>query len=197
MPAQLRRLCRGLDTTETIDIRDRAMILLQFACGWRSAEVVSLDLANVRFTSAGLAVTLGASKTDQDGSEGRYVGLPKGQHELTCPVRALRAWVNVRGSEEGPLFCRINFPSGRVFAHRRLHPKVVRARLQLALEKIGEPANAYGSHSLRSGMVTTCIERGESELAIIQRTGHKNLETLKKYVRPAQAFRRDLLAGVL
>ncbi|MBV9082618.1 MAG: hypothetical protein JOZ62_08085 [Acidobacteriaceae bacterium] len=36
-----------------------------------------------------------------------------------------------------------------------------------------------------------------THLAIIQRTGHKNLETLKKYVRPAQAFRRDLLAGVL
>ena len=95
------------------------------------------------------------------------------------------------------MFCRINFPSGRVFPQTRIHPEVVRRRLHLALERIGEPANAYGSHSLRSGMVTTCIERGESELAIIQRTGHKNLETLKKYVRPAQAFRRDLLAGVL
>lgn len=192
---QLRRLCRFLDSGDVIDVRDRAMILLQFAAGWRRSEVASLWLRDVGFERRGLVVRLGASKTDQDGGEGREVGIEHGERELTCPVRALRSWLRVRGDWDGPLFCRVH-ASGKVLC-AGLSGRVFNDRLKRCLDGVGIDSSSYSSHSLRAGMVTAGIERGASETLIMLRTGHKSLATMRRYVRVAQAFRVNPLAGVL
>jgi integrase len=194
-PSQLRRLSRKLSDGSPISTRDRALFLLQFAAGWRCSEVAGLELADVRFTRSGFVLTLGASKGDQDGREGRIVGIPRGSHALTCPVEALRAWLEVRGRWPGPLFCRLD-PRGHVVECGFLGD-TINERLKLALAKIGVDPAAYGSHSLRAGMVTAGIARGSSESLIMLRTGHKSLVTMRRYVRIGQAFHRDPLAGVL
>src|SRR5713101_6237524 len=88
-------------------LRDRALLLVGFAGAFRRSELVALDVADIQFTDDGLVVTLRRSKTDQEG-EGRKVGIPHGSKPQTCPVRALRAWLEAAGISEGPLFRSVN-----------------------------------------------------------------------------------------
>lgn len=74
--------------------RDQALLLVGFAGAFRRSELVSLNHADVAFTLEGVTITLRRSKTDQEG-QGRKVGLPYGSRLETCPVRALRAWLDV------------------------------------------------------------------------------------------------------
>jgi hypothetical protein len=48
-------------------------------------------------------VTLRRSKTDQEG-QGATKGISFGSNPGTCPVRALRAWLDTAGLVDGPLF---------------------------------------------------------------------------------------------
>jgi site-specific recombinase XerD len=177
------------------DMRDHAMLLLTFASGWRRSEIVALRLCDVWFERKGLRLRLGASKTDRDGSEGREIGIPLGSDPLTCPVRTLRKWVEKRGAWSGPLFTRIS-QAGFV-EHSGLSGEVVNKRLKKALKSIGKEVSKYGAHSLRAGMVTAAAENGAELAAIMQRTGHKSVQMVLRYIRPARVFRADPLKGVL
>jgi integrase len=190
---QLRRIAKAFHSLNPLDIRDRAMLLVCFASGWRCSELVSLDLRDIKYVKEGIILRLGKSKTDQEG-KGRLVGVNYGKRPLTCPVRALNEWLGTRGVWAGPLFTRLD---GSKVQRERLDSDGVRRAVKRGFELIGEDATTFGAHSLRAGMITTSIENGASETAIMQRTGHKCYETLRRYVRPAQVFRFDPLAGVL
>lgn len=195
-PAQLRRVSKLLKQRNRLtDIRDRAMILLCFASGWRRAEIRSLDFRDVQWVPQGITLWLGKSKTDQEG-EGRLVGIQYGRRELTCPLLALEEWLDVRGSWDGPLFTSLNSRKN-IFTERRLHDDALRRALKSALAKVGENPKPFGAHSLRAGMITASAEAGATETSIMQRTGHKCYETLRRYVRPATVFRANPLRRVL
>jgi site-specific recombinase XerD len=66
-------------------IRDRALLLIGFAGAFRRSELVALDVADLKFQTEGLLVTLRRSKTDQEGV-GRPVAIPDGAHPETCPL---------------------------------------------------------------------------------------------------------------
>lgn len=199
-PEQLRLMSAFLETSaELLDVRDRALLVFGFALGWRSAELVSLDLADVRFVSSGVRVRLRHSKTDQQ-ALGREVGIPPGREPLTCPVRALRAWLKVRGDWPGPLFAGIKnvFGARSLVTRRRLGESAVIDTVRRHLKHIGvRDLWAYGSHSLRVGMITASAEGGAGLIEIMERSGHRHVKAVLRYVRPAEAFRRDPLAGVL
>src|SRR5208337_108929 len=74
----------------TKDARDRALLLIGFAGGFRRSEIVALDCEDVEPVRQGLIVTLRRSKTDQ-GGVGRKVGIPFGRTRH-CPVLALDRW---------------------------------------------------------------------------------------------------------
>src|SRR5207244_6781834 len=84
-------------------LRDRAILLIGFAGAFRRSELAGLTLADVQFTNDGLVVILRHSKTDQEG-EGYLKGIPYGSTLATCPVRALRGWLDASGIIAGPLF---------------------------------------------------------------------------------------------
>lgn len=194
-PAQLRQVSQVLLNRQTpSDVRDRAVILLGFACGWRRSELVSLDLRDVHWTSEGIQIWLAKSKTDQE-ADGRSVGVQYGEHRLTCPLQALRDWLELRGRWAGPLFT--NVTPGQRITEKRLQGDTIRRALKRALSLIGEDPTFYGAHSLRSGMITAAIEAGASETAVMHRTGHRSYTMMRRYVRPATVFRSNPLAGVL
>lgn len=195
-PSQLGRISKAFVGQDTpLDKRDRAMVLLCFALGWRCSEIVSLDLNDAERQEEGLLVHLGKSKTDQDG-QGRSVGVHYGQAELTCPVRALEDWLSVRGSWQGPLFIQFR-KNNHTVTPLRVDSDGVRRAVKRGLRLIGDEAERFGAHSLRAGMITASIKAGATETAIMQRTGHRSYATLRRYVRPAQAFMSNPLAGVL
>jgi integrase len=73
-------------------IADRAILLIGFAGAFRRSELVALDIADLQFTPAGVVITLRRSKTHQEG-RGMSKGIPMGLFPTTCPVRALRVWI--------------------------------------------------------------------------------------------------------
>src|SRR6185437_8241957 len=87
----------------TIGLRDRALLLVGFAGAFRRSELVSLDCSDLAFTSEGLLIKLRRSKTDQEG-QGRQIALPFGSNASTCPVAAMRAWLEAAAIAEGPVF---------------------------------------------------------------------------------------------
>ena len=65
--------------------------------------ITDLDLADIRFVAQGVIVSIRKEKQDQAGA-GRELAIAYGAHAETCPVRSLASWLQVRGSEPGPLF---------------------------------------------------------------------------------------------
>jgi integrase len=191
---QLRCLIGSYGSRHPMDLRDRALLSLGFASAMRRSELAALALADVATTRKGLVLTVRSSKTDQS-AKGAFIAVPFGQDKRTCPVRAIKKWVLARGSWEGPLFVR--FTGQREATRKRLSAPAVAAVLKRALERIGIESQEYGAHSLRAGMATAAAEAGASVIAIQMRTRHRSVESVMRYVRPAQAFQGDPLAGVL
>ena len=192
--AELRKCVKAIKGTNDFALRDRAILCFGFASGMRRSELVGLDLADIEFRPQGLLVHIRKSKTDQDG-RGRDVGLMrhKGKGEDICPVRAVRDWIRKRGAEPGALFWGLQHPN----EGQRLNGPAVCSIVQAAVERIGLDRTKYGAHSLRAGLVTVSLAAGASELAVMQRTGHRDVATLQRYVRPATAFAFDPLAAAL
>ena len=102
LTADIRKMLEALPDT-LAGCRDRALLLLGFAGGFRRSELAALDVEDVLATEDGLIVKLRRSKTDPEG-QGRDVGIPYGSTAATCPVRALNAWKTAAGITEGALF---------------------------------------------------------------------------------------------
>ena len=188
--ADLRAVCSRLMRFRSARaVRDRAMLAFGFSLAARRSELVALDLADLRFVARGVVVTIRRSKTDQEG-RGRVVGIFHGSKPSTDPVRALRAWLFLRGRRPGPLFPGRG-PGGRLL------PAAVSQILKRNVLAIGLDPAAYGAHSLRAGFVTAAAELGVPESLIMQRTGHRSVQTVTRYVRPASVFAVDVLAAAM
>lgn len=92
-----------LDRAVTIDVRDKAVLLLSYATAPRRSELVALCVEDLDDHPGGHLVHVGRSKTDQEGS-GHRIEVAYGDHITTCPVRAHRSWIDVAGIDGGPLF---------------------------------------------------------------------------------------------
>jgi len=64
-------------------LRDRALLLLLYAGGFRRAEAAGIEVVSLSLSPAGITIFLPRSKTDPDG-EGRCVGIPHGAHPESC-----------------------------------------------------------------------------------------------------------------
>lgn len=167
-------------------VRDRAIVLVGFAGGFRRSEIVGLNVEDVELKAEGAIITLRRSKTDQD-AEGRSVGLPFGSNPRTCPVRALREhidWFHLVGGQA--LFPEIS-RHGKLTGRRASGQAVARCVQRLAKAAGFDPAR-YGGHSLRSGLATQSAANGASLSAIASQTGHHSLEMVQRYIRPTTLF---------
>jgi integrase len=173
--------------------RDRALLLVCFAGAFRRSELVSLDVADVSFTRDGLVIRLRRSKTDQEG-EGRTIGIPYGSRPMTCPVRALKEWLDFSGITAGPLFRPVN-RHGQVLA-TRLSDRGVARVVQRAAAAAGLDPTDVAGHSLRAGLATSAAAAGVSERAIMAQTGHKSLPMVRRYIRDGSLFIENAAAGV-
>jgi hypothetical protein len=63
--------------------------------------------------------------------------------------------------------------------------------------RLGLDVSAFGAHSLRSGLVTSALNRGVSLLKICDQTRHKSIEMLRIYCRDAELFVGNAAAGLL
>jgi len=178
--------------TRLRDQRDRALLLLGFAGGFRRSELVALEQADIEATRQGLIVTIRRSKTDQEGA-GRRIGIPHGRSKY-CPVAAVEDWLAVSSITTGPLFRPIT-RHGYVAA-KRLSGDAVSGLLRERLKLAGIDPKDFSGHSLRAGFATSAAQAGVSTLKIRQQTGHASDAMLARYVREGELFTGNA-AGVL
>lgn len=60
-----------------------------------------------------------------------------------------------------------------------------------AAEEAGLDAAQVSGHSLRLGFVTTAAQKGCSERAIANQTGHRSIPVLRGYIRRATVFEEN------
>jgi integrase len=104
--------------------------------------------------------------------------------ESTCPVRALRTWLEDAAITSGPIFRKVT--RYNTVSKQGLHKASIRIILKKALRKAGMDEDAvedYGAHSLRAGFVTAAHRNGARLTEIAEQTGHKTLSMVCRYVR--------------
>jgi len=177
----------------SIDIRDRALLLVGFAGAFRRSELVGLNVADVQHVRQGIVLHLRRSKTDQTG-QGRKIAIPHGRTRW-CPVKHLTDWLDHAGITEGPLFRGID-RHGRI-ASDRLSGDAISTIIKKRLSDAGFDPASFSGHSLRAGFATSAAMAGASSWKIRQQTGHASDAMLTRYIRDGDMFTDNAAAAVL
>jgi site-specific recombinase XerD len=192
MIEDLRRMLMGLPDGMK-GLRDRAVLVLGFACAFRRAELVALGVADLKLTAQGLEVILRSSKTDQE-HRGTSIGVPFGTDPSSCPVRAVQAWLRAARISEGPVFRPVD-RHGNVAA-RRLGAKAVASLIKEHARSVGLDPDQYGGHSLRAGLITSAMKLGKPEAVVMRQSRHKSVSVFRSYIRDADLFAQNAAAGI-
>ena len=161
-------------------IRDKALILIGFAGGFRRSELVNIYYDDIEFVNEGVKILVKRSKTDQSG-EGIIKAIPYFDNKEFCPVLTLKDYINHRF---------LNVEKGRVF---EISDKSVALIIKKYAEKAGLDSSKYAGHSLRSGFATTAAEFGAEERNIMAMTGHKTTQMVRRYIQDANLFKNNAL----
>jgi site-specific recombinase XerD len=189
----LKRLIDVIDKEKIGEInklRDKSILLIGFAGGFRRNEIVSLDKEDLEFVFEGLKITVKQSKTDQFG-EGLTKGIPYFENITYCPVTILQKWINISKIAKGPLFRKIS--KGSRLLENRLTDQTVALIIKKYLNKSGIDSSNYSGHSLRSGFATSAAESGAEERSIMAMTGHKTTQMVRRYIQEANIFKNNAL----
>ena len=189
----LKKIINVIDNQDRDNIkifRDRTIILIGFAGGFRRNEIVSLDYEDLDFVKEGLKIIIKRSKTDQFG-EGLVKGLPYFDNSEYCPVVSTKNWIEISKIKSGPLFRR--FRKGSNLSEYRLTDQTVALLVKKYLNLAGIESKNYSGHSLRSGFATSAAEAGAEERTIMAMTGHKSTEMVRRYIKEANLFKNNAL----
>ncbi len=163
-----------------VKLRDKALILVGFAGGFRRSELVNIDYEDLEFVTEGVKILIKRSKTDQSG-EGIIKAIPYFDNNEFCPVIALKNYIKYKLSSN---------KEGKVF---EISDKSVALIIKKYAEKAGLDATRYAGHSLRSGFATTAAEFGAEERNIMAMTGHKTTQMVRRYIKEANLFKNNAL----
>ena len=157
--------------------------------GARRSELVALRAEDIDWTDPrGIVVTIRRSKTDQTGI-GREVSVTRGRNPETCPVRTLRAYLTAASIEEGPVFRSIS-------RHGQVGESMTGRAFALLVKRVAERAgldpDRVSPHGFRAGHVSSRFTAGEEVAAIMDSTGHRSVEIVRRYDRASRRFRSDV-----
>ncbi len=189
----LKELINVIDEQKNDDIkkfRNKSIILIGFAGGFRRSELISINHEDLEFVPEGLKITIKRSKTDQFG-EGMIKGLPYFNNEKYCPVVNLKKWLEISKIKSGPIFRR--FSKGLTLTDKRLTDQSVVLIIKEHLGLAGIENRNFAGHSLRSGFATVAAESGADERSIMAMTGHKSTQMVRRYIKEANIFKNNAL----
>jgi integrase len=162
----MRRLLQAT-SSGLIGARDRALLLLGFAGGFRRSELVALNVADLAFVKEGILVAVRRSKTDQEG-QGMEKAVTYGSDPSSCAVRAVRDWLELSGLTEGAVFRPID-RHGNIAA-KPLTDFAVATVIKRTAKKAGMATPKLSGHSLRAGFVTEAAHGGADYIDIMKVT---------------------------
>jgi len=166
-------------------VRDRALLLTGFAGALRRSELVGLDVADLRFGHDGMVLRIRHSKRDQEG-QGADVGIALGQHPETCPVAALRRWLERGRVRYGAVFRSVT-AAGRVGDGLTAHSvwKILRRRAAAVGLTVHE-TERLSPHGLRAGFITEAYLNGALDEQVAHHARQGDIETTRGYRRRAK-----------
>ena len=175
---QIIKAIDGLKQNDKRKIRDKSLILLGFAGGFRRSELVEIEVDDVEFVNEGVKIFIKRSKTDQSG-EGMTKAIPYFNNNLYCPVNSLKKWIKLSDIKTGKIF--------------DISDKSVALIIKKYAAIAGFDPKKYGGHSLRSGFATSAAESGAEERNIMAMTGHKTTQMVRRYIHEANLFKNNAL----
>lgn len=175
------------------DARDRSLLFMGFAGGFRRSELVGLDVEDITFVRQGMIITLRHSKTDQEG-QGRKLGIPFGRTKF-CPVKTTETWLQRASLTKGPIFTSIT--KGGHTTPQRLSTNAVAEIIQHRIASAGMDPDGYSGHSLRSGFATSAAMAGVATWRIRKQTGHASDVMLGRYIIDGELFNDNAAAAIL
>jgi integrase len=161
--------------------RDRALLAIGLAGALRRSELVALELGDVRFVTGGIELEVRRSKTDQE-ARGVRIGIARGADPLTCPVRALQAWLQAARLRRGRIF-------RRVLRDGRVGESLSGASVALIVKRSTRRAaiaGDYSGHSLRAGLATSAARAGKTDRRIMEQGRWAGRSMVDRYVREAR-----------
>jgi integrase/recombinase XerC len=166
-PDEIAALLDRIPATGPLEVRDRALFELAYACGLRAEEIVQLDIEAPDFESEALRVTGKGTKTRM---------VPFGEPAQ----RALERYLQVaRPALAASRAERALFLSRR---GRRLSPSDVRRRLERWVREAAV-AGHVSPHTLRHSFATHLLEGGADLRSIQELLGHSSVSTTQVYTR--------------
>ena len=170
-PDELAALLDRIPASTPLELRDRALFEVAYACGLRAEELVNLDASSVDFDSEQLRVEGKGSKT-------RIV--PVGEPALRAVSRYLeRARPALAAGDDEPAL--LLSKSGR-----RLSTSDVRRRLRVWARQAAVQGG-ISPHSLRHSFATHLLEGGADLRTIQELLGHASVSTTQTYTRVESA----------
>ena len=166
------------DKNEEKRLKNRALILIGFAGGFRRSELVEILYEDIDFVDEGVKIFVRRSKTDQAG-EGMTKGIPYFSNPEYCPVVSLKNWLK-----------KSEIKSGKIFD---ISDKSVALTIKKYAAIAGLDSRKYSGHSLRSGFATSAAELGAEERSIMAMTGHKTTQMVRRYIQEANLFKNNAL----
>jgi len=166
------------DKNEKRRKKNKALILVGFAGGFRRSELVDINFEDIDFVTEGVKIFIKRSKTDQSG-EGMTKGIPYFSNQNYCPVISLKNWLE-----------KSKIKSGKIFD---MSDKSVALTVKKYTAIAGLDSNKYSGHSLRSGFATSAAELGAEERSIMAMTGHKTTQMVRRYIQEANLFKNNAL----
>ena len=158
--------------------KNKSLILIGFAGGFRRSELVSIEYDDIDFVPEGVKIFIKRSKTDQTG-EGMTKAIPYFENSSYCPVIALKKWIEIAGIKSGKIF--------------NISDKSVALIIKKYALLAGLDYTKYAGHSLRSGFATSTAEMGADERSIMAMTGHKTTQMVRRYIQEANLFNNNAL----
>jgi len=166
------------EKNEIKKLKNKSLILIGFAGGFRRSELVSIEYDDVDFVPEGVKIFIKRSKTDQTG-EGMTKAIPYFENPSYCPVIALKQWIEFTGIKSGKIF--------------NISDKSVALIIKKYALLAGLDYTKYAGHSLRSGFATSTAEIGADERSIMAMTGHKTTQMVRRYIQEANLFKNNAL----
>jgi len=163
---------------KTRKLRDKALILIGFAGGFRRSELVAIEHDDIMFVREGVKIFVKKSKTDQSG-EGMTKAIPYFANLLYCPVVHLQDWILNKQNRKDKVF--------------PISDKSVALIIKKYAKLAGLDPNEYAGHSLRSGFATSTAESGAEERNIMDMTGHKTTQMVRRYIKEGNLFKNNAL----
>jgi site-specific recombinase XerD len=189
----LKKIINSIDSNELClarKLRDKTILLLGFAGGFRRSELINLNYEDLDFVNEGIKIKIKKSKTDQFG-EGMIKAIPYFNNSEFCPVINLKKMLKICKIDTGGIFRRIS-KSGKILSNS-LTDQNVTLILKKYLTIAGLDNINFSGHSLRSGFATASAESGADERSIMNMTGHKSTEMVRRYIKESNLFKNNPL----